>query len=269
MLKVGIIGYGTIGEDVASAIIQGQAGKTELAAVLLRSLSKYEKATEMLKEVMTVDENEFFARKLDVVVECAGHASVKKYGERALQSGASLIVVSVGAFADASLLERMLEQAEANGKQVIVPSAAIGGLDRIAAGAVGPMEEVTLVTRKPPKAWYGTLIEQQVDLANLKEPYCAFEGVARDSARLFPESVNVSAALSLAGVGFDETKVKVYADPNITHNTHEISARGKFGAIKLQIQNTPSARNPKTGYIVAMSVIKSLRNMASPFVIGI
>lgn len=269
MLNIGIIGYGTIGEEVAQAVAEGRAGRAGLAAILVRDPAKHADAPEPLRRLMTADADDFLSRGLDVVVECAGHGSVKSMGTRTLESGAHLIVVSVGAFADESLLRRARETAEACGKQIIVPSAAIGGLDRIAAGAVGPMDEVTLVTRKPPKAWYGTMIERQVDLGGLTEPYCAFEGAARDSARLFPESVNVSAALSLAGVGFDETRVKVYADPTVTHNTHEIEASGKFGRIRLQIQNTPSARNPKTGYIVAMSVIKCIRDMTSPFVIGI
>lgn len=268
MLKVGIIGYGTIGEDVAQVILQGEAGLVQLKAILVRDETKYPD-TGSHEYIMTACEDVFYAQDLDVVVECAGHEAVMKYGEKTLEQGADLILVSVGALADEPLLLRMTEKARETGKKIIVPSAAIGGLDRIAAGSVGPMEEVTLVTRKPPSAWIGTLIEQQVDLAELSEPYCAFEGVARDSARLFPESVNVSAALSLAGVGFERTKVKVFVDPHISHNTHEIEARGKFGEIKLQIRNTPSAGNPKTGYIVAMSVIKTIRDLTSPLVIGI
>ncbi|OXM82376.1 aspartate dehydrogenase [Paenibacillus rigui] len=268
MLNIGIIGYGTIGEDVAQALLRNEAGRARLKAVLVRDRTKYD-LSGPLKNVMTESEDEFFGQNMDIIVECAGHHAVQAYGEKVLDCGADLILVSVGALADEALQKRLMDKAAASGGKMIVPSAAIGGLDRIAAGSLGPMEEVTLTTRKPPKAWYGTLIEQQVDLANLQEPYCAFEGVARDSARLFPESVNVSAALSLAGVGFDRTKVKVYVDPGITHNTHEIEARGKFGQIKLQIQNTPSARNPKTGYIVAMSVIKTIRDASSTFVIGV
>lgn len=268
MIKVGIIGYGTIGEDVARVILQGNAGAAQLRAILVRDENKYPEAC-LPGCVMTSSEDVFFAQELDVVVESAGHEAVVKYGEKTLAYGADLILVSVGALADEPLLHRIMKKAREAGRKVIVPSAAIGGLDRIAAGSVGPMDEVTLVTRKPPKAWIGTVIEQQVNLEELTEPYCAFEGVARDSARMFPESVNVSAALSLAGVGFDQTKVKVFVDPHITHNTHEIEAKGKFGQIRLQIRNTPSAGNPKTGYIVAMSVIKTLRDLTSPFVIGI
>jgi aspartate dehydrogenase len=268
MLNVGIIGYGTIGQDVAQAILKGNAGQVQLKAILVRDETKYPD-TSSRGYVMTSNEEVFFRQGLDVVVESAGHEAVKHYGEKALDNRADLILVSVGALADESLLLKIREKARQTGRKVMVPSAAIGGLDRIAAGSVGPMDEVTLVTRKPPKAWIGTVIEQQVNLAELTEPYCAFDGVARDSARLFPESVNVSAALSLAGVGFDLTKVKVFVDPNISHNTHEIEAKGKFGQIHLQIRNTPSAGNPKTGYIVAMSVIKTLRDLTSPFVIGI
>lgn len=268
MLQIGIIGYGTIGQDVAQAIVQGSAGAVQLKAILVRDKSKFPDAGS-LTNVITSSEEEFFAQGLDVVVESAGHGAVVKYGEKVLENGADLILVSVGALADEPLQQDIMKKARETGRKVMVPSAAIGGLDRIAAGSVGPMDEVTLVTRKPPKAWVGTIIEQQVNLAELTEPYCAFEGVARDSARLFPESVNVSAALSLAGVGFDRTRVKVFVDPNISHNTHEIEAKGKFGHIQLQIRNTPSAGNPKTGYIVAMSVIKTLRDLTSPFVIGI
>jgi aspartate dehydrogenase len=268
MLKVGIIGYGTIGEDVAQAILNQEAGNVELTAVLVRHLSKIENA-EKQPFLITDNQELFFSQSLDIVVESAGHGAIIHYGEQALRSGSDLIVVSVGAFADESLYEQLHQVAKEMKKKIIIPSAAIGGLDRIAAGSVGPIDEVTLTTRKPPQAWYGTIIEEQVDLNTLTEPHCAFEGVARDSARLFPESVNVSAALSLAGVGFDKTKVKVFVDPHVTHNTHEIYAKGKFGEIKLQIQNTPSARNPKTGYIVAMSVIKTLRDLSSSFIIGI
>ncbi|SDJ77784.1 aspartate dehydrogenase [Paenibacillus naphthalenovorans] len=269
MYKVGIIGYGTIGEDVAASIIRGAAGEARLAAILLRDKSKFRGGEDIRDCLITDDADAFFRQPLDIVVECAGHEAVRAYGEKALLHGADLLLVSVGALADEALLGLLKAAAAGSGRRLIVPSAAIGGLDRIAAGSLGPLEEVTLITRKPPRAWYGTPVERQVDLAELREPYCAFDGVARDSARLFPESVNVSAALSLAGVGFDRTKVKVYVDPHISHNTHEIEARGKFGQIRLQISNTPSARNPKTGYIVAMSVTKVLRDLTSSFVIGL
>lgn len=267
MLRVGIIGFGTIGRDTANYILEKQAGNTELVSILVRDKKRVDST---LPDSLFCDQpDEFFSKGLDIVVEGAGHHAVQLYAERALRSGSDFIVSSVGAFNDQALLDKVLAAAKENGKRLIVPSAAVGGLDRIAAGAVGPLTVVTLKTSKPPKAWFGTIVEDQVDLHNLTEPVCVFEGNARESSRRFPESVNVSAALSLAGLGLDQTKVKVFVDPNINRNVHEIYASGKFGEIRLQIQNTPSPNNPKTGYIVAMSIAKVLKNLSTNLVIGL
>ena len=42
-------------------------------------------------------------------------------------------------------------------------------------------------------------------LRNLKEAREVFRGSAREGALMFPESINVAAAVSLAGVGLDQT----------------------------------------------------------------
>jgi aspartate dehydrogenase len=81
--------------------------------------------------------------------------------------------------------------------------------------------------------------------------------------------VNVSAALSLAGIGFEETKVQVYVDPTIQMNTHTITAKGFFGQMEITIQNKPFKQNPKSSPIVAMSVAKVLQNLTTPVVIGL
>ncbi|NJJ39632.1 aspartate dehydrogenase [Paenibacillus apii] len=269
-MRVGIIGYGTIGTDVAGFIQRGEAGEASLAAVLVRKGPTCESglAGESGKPLFTASFNEFMEQAPDLVVECAGHSAVAAYGERVLRT-ADFMVVSAGALADEDLHGRLMKTARENGHRLVVPSAAIAGLDRIAAASVGYMEEVSLITRKPPKAWIGTFVEDKLNLEGLTEPVCVFEGPARESAKLFPESVNVSAALSLAGIGFDRTTVKVFVDPGITSNRHQVVARGKFGELQLEVGNTPSAANPKTGYIVAMSVIHNLRKLSGPFMIGL
>jgi aspartate dehydrogenase len=267
MIRVGLIGYGTAGRDVAEAILAGQAGDSRLTAVLVRDAAKYT-ATNLPGCCLTDDEAAFFACRPDVVVETAGHEAVRRYVQPALQHGSDFMVVSVGAFCDQALLDRTLGTAREQGRRLIVPSAAIAGLDRITAAAQGPLDSVTLTTRKPVKAWRGTFAEEVVNLDSVSTPTLIFEGNARESARLFPESVNVSAALSLAGVGFEATRVRVLVDPTIEKNVHEVSARGLFGEVRIEVQNTPSPDNPKTGYIVAMSVARALKNLSSPLVIG-
>jgi aspartate dehydrogenase len=267
MLKLGIIGFGSIGKDVAHYIKEEKVKGVSLNGVLVRNKEKLLPSGENWVICDQIDE--FLKLDLDVVIEAAGHEAVYRFGEDVLLSGKDFMIVSVGALADETLHSSLEKAAEKTNTKLIIPSAAIAGLDRIASAQFRTINEVKLITRKPPRVWYGTIAEEKVDLETISEPYCIFNGTARESAKLFPESVNVSAALSLAGIGFDETKVEVYVDPTVQHNTHEISACGDFGEVHFQVQNTPSEDNPKSGYIVAMSICKVLNNFTSRFVIGI
>ncbi|MEH7336755.1 aspartate dehydrogenase [Neobacillus drentensis] len=268
MLSAGIIGYGTLGKSIAEFIHSGQAGDVNLKSILVR---KQPNPLDNLPEhcTMTTDQEAFFNQNLDIIIEAAGHNAVKQYGEKTLSSGSDLILLSVGVLADNEFYESLQETALKSKKQIIIPSAAIAGLDRIAAGVLGEIDEIKLITRKHPRSWYGTIAEEKVDLATITEPYCIFEGNARNAAKLFPENVNVSAALSIAGIGFEKTKVQVYVDPTIQLNTHTILAKGEFGQVEISVQNKPFTQNPKSSPIVAMSVAKVLKNMTAPAVIGL
>jgi aspartate dehydrogenase len=263
-LRLGLIGYGAIGRRVAEAVAVGLAGPVELRAVLVREPARYGAVPG--GAMLTADRAAFLAEPTELVVEAAGHDAVRQHGEAVLAAGRDLLVVSVGAFADDALLARLRAAATAAGRQILVPSGAIAGLDAISAAAVGGLDTVRITTRKPPAAWRGTVGEAQALAA--QEPVLLYEGPAREGVRRFPQNVNVAAALALAGVGLDATLMRVYADPTVQHNTHEVEARGAFGALHLVLQNVPS-ENPKTGRIVAMSVIKAVRNRVAPLVVGL
>ncbi|WP_249979167.1 aspartate dehydrogenase [Vreelandella olivaria] len=264
-IRAGLIGYGTAGRDVAKGILAGNAGDCQLTAVLVRNSHRYS-GTELPAGTLTDSIDAFFNAGLDVVIETAGHDAVRHYTSHALSKGCDVMVVSVGAFSDQALLNDTLEIARQQGKRVIIPSAAIAGLDRLSAATLGHVDSITLTTRKPVKAWRGTFAEEILNLDTISEPTLVFEGNARESSRLFPESVNVSAALSLAGIGFESTTVRVLVDPTIEKNIHEVSAQGVSGEVRIEVQNTPSPGNPKTGYIVAMSILSSLRQLTSPMI---
>ncbi len=264
-LRVGLIGLGAIGRPLAAAIATGQAGAARVVAALVRDPGRH--AGLPGGGLLTADPATFFAQPLDVVIEAAGHAALRQYGEAALRAGADLLVVSVGAFADDALLARLRAAAEATGRRILVPSGAIAGLDVIGAAAVGGLDEVTITTRKPPAAWRGTEAEAVALAATT--PVLLYEGPARQGVTHFPQNVNVAAALALAGVGLDATWMRVYADPTVAHNTHEVRARGAFGEVSLVLRNIPSPENPKTGRIVAMSVFKAVRSLRAPLVVGL
>lgn len=269
-LRVGLIGFGTIGVPFARAVRSGQAGRCTLTAVLVRGRSLEQAQAEVDPGcLVTSDPEPFFAAETDLVIECAGQEAVRTYGERVLASGRDLMVLSAGALAKDEMREHLVAVAEEHGSRILVPSGAIVCLDGIGAAAVGEVEEVTHVTRKPPRAWKGTPAEQVTDLDALTEPLVLFTGSPRQSAALYPANVNVQAAVALAGIGLDRTRVQVVADPTVTMNTHELRVRGAVGEIQVLLQNVPSPGNPKTGIITAHAVIKAVRNMTASLVVGV
>jgi aspartate dehydrogenase len=86
--------------------------------------------------------------------------------------------------------------------------------------------------------------------------------------RRFPQNVNVAAAVSLAGIGFDQTIVRVVADPAAQRNLHRIEAQGEFGELTLEFRLLPSPGNPKTSFLAALSAIRLIRRLSEPVVIG-
>ena len=84
----------------------------------------------------------------------------------------------------------------------------------------------------------------------------------------FPESANVVAAVSLAGLGFDRTEMIVIADPAATRNVHVVTAEGAFGTLKLEVQDVPSEANPKTARLAAMSAYRTLLDRSAMVKVG-
>jgi aspartate dehydrogenase len=127
-----------------------------------------------------------------------------------------------------------------------------------------------MVTRKPPKGLAGApyLEDQGITLDGLTEPLKVFDGSARDGARGFPANVNVAAALSLAGIGADRTRLEIWADPDIRRNTHHIVVEADSARFETTIENVPSEENPRTGRITALSVIATLRGLVAPLKVG-
>jgi aspartate dehydrogenase len=255
-VKLGLIGYGAIGKHVEAA----QLGDIELVSVLVKRPRNDGR--------LTHEPDRFFAHRFDAVAECAGHGAVRAYGQRVLEADADLLVTSVGAFTDDALFDRLLAVARANGRRLILPSAGIGALDILSSAAVGGLERVTVTVRKDPSAWRGTVAETQIDLDTLSTPHVVFDGPVRDGARLYPQNVNISAAAAIAGLGLDRTRLVIVADPMIDTHIVELEAEGAFGRFAFREDVAISGENRKTGKLVAMAMVKSIRQLASPLIVA-
>ena len=255
-LRLGLIGYGAIGKHVVAASIEN----IELVSILVKQPRN--------DALLTHDPGRFFGNRFDAVAEFAGHEAVRSHGQRVLEGGADFLVTSVGAFTDDALLDRLLAAAKASGRRVILPSAGIGALDILSGAAAGGLDSVVVTVRKDPSAWKGTVAEEQVDLDSLEEPHVLFDGPVREGARLYPQNVNISAAAALAGMGLDLTRVVIVADPTVNTHVVELEATGAFGCFTFREDVVVSEENRKTGKLVAMAMVKSIRQLASPLVVA-
>jgi len=261
-MRLGLIGLGAIGGEVLAAAERGELPGVDLASVLVR------RPRTLSMRMVAPDADAFFAQGFDAVLECAGHQAVRDHGARALGGGSDLLVTSAGALTDDALLTSLLGAAEQGGTRLVVPSAGIGALDILAGAAAGGLDDVTVTVRKDPLSWKGTLAETLCDLDRLGAPVTLYEGPVREGARRYPQNVNISAAAAFAGIGLDRTRLVIIADPTIATHVVEIAARGRFGSFSFREDVIPTESNPKTGRLVAMAVIKTVRQLASRFVVG-
>jgi aspartate dehydrogenase len=258
MINVGIVGMGVIGTHVAKAIENGIPG-IELAGVSVRTMAKAG-----AYRVFAVDE---LIRRSDVIVEAATQGALKDFGPDVLRAGKHLMVLSVGALVD--VLDEWSRLAATRGCRILVPSGAIAGLDGMKGAREGAISSVTMETRKPPRGLAGApyIVERRIDLDAIREETLIFEGAATEAVKAFPANVNVVAALSLAGLGPERTRIKLFAVPGQETNQHRIIIEGEFGRLRIEVETVPS-ENPRTGKLSYLSAIAMLRELGASIQVG-
>jgi aspartate dehydrogenase len=264
-LRVAIVGLGPIGIGVMEALDRGIDGLV-LSAVSVQNPEKHRDRLAKLTRQPAILPIDALAEVADIVIECAPSKLVRSIVAPFVKAGKTAVVLSAGA-----LLENddLIDLARQNGGQIVVPTGALIGLDAVTAAAVGEIQSVRMLTRKPVRGLAGApyIVENNIDIESITEPLKIFEGTAREAAKGFPANLNVAVALSLAGIGPDRTKLEIWADPALTRNTHRIEVESDSARFSMSIENIPS-ENPKTGRITALSVIAALRKLTSPLQVG-
>ena len=265
-LTVAIAGLGAIGMVVARRLDAGMPGLA-LAAVAGRDMEKTRAAVAGFRAAPPVMDAARLGEVAEIVVDCAPGPQLGAIGEPALARGRIFVTVNA-----AILLDRLdlVDKARAGGGRIIVPTGGLLGFDAVRAAAQGKVERVTMVTRKPPQGLAGApyLAANGIDVMAMREKTRIFAGSAREAARGFPANVNVAAALSLAGIGADATRVEIWAEPGSTRNTHTIEVEAEAARFTMTIENVPSAENPRTGRLTPLSVLACLEGLVSPLRVG-
>jgi aspartate dehydrogenase len=270
---VAIIGCGTIGKEIAYAVDKGKIKNASIVSLLDKIKGAAEELLSGLhnsnpyvySDFMDFVSSPSFA-DADVVVEAASQDAVNKFCKTILENGKSLIIMSVGALANQDLWSELQDNAVRNRSRIYVPTGAIAGIDAIRS-VRDLIESVTLTTTKNPKALSGApFFDSEFDVFKLNQRRIIYEGNANDAVKKFPLNVNIAAVLGLAGVGIQNTKVKIIVDPSTDRNQHDITVNGKFGEMTISVSNVPSTTNPKTSFLAVLSAIECLRSVCNEHV---
>ena len=175
-MDIGIVGAGSIGRKVATELEAGRAPGLRVTALSSRTEVKARELAAILgsrPEVVSLHE---VPALCDVVIEAAGAHAVEEIVTTSLEASKSVVVVSCGA-----LLGRddLFELARRRGARIHVPSGAIIGLDGLLAASEGQIDNITMITRKPPEGLKGSPgVEMAgIDLDAITEATEVFEGL--------------------------------------------------------------------------------------------
>ena len=264
---VGIIGCGTIGSELAIACNDRMRESLYLSGICDQDGKKAVSLKRLLKGRALILNMDGLIRKADLIVEAASASSSADILKKAIKNKKDIMIMSIGGLIGN---EDLLEKAAKAGIKVYLPSEAVCGIDGLKSGSAGRIDSVTLITRKPPKGLEGApyLKEKNIKLSDIKNETVIFEGSAKEAIKGFPQNVNVCAALSLAGIGADRTRVRIVTSPGYTKNIHEVEIKGDFGNISTKTENAPSKSNPKTSRLAVLSAIATLEGIIKSVRIG-
>ncbi len=262
VVKVGLVGCGAIGSYLAVSIQHRFSKSARLVGLHDTSPEAVKKLLKRLRKQIPPLPLLELVRRCDLLLEAASAGAVSQLLPLAIRHRKPVVVLSTG-----GLLKHpeLLSEAARRGVPLYLPSGAVAGLDALKAHAIGRIKRVILTTRKPLAALAKAPgMKRTRSLA----PRLVFRGTARQAAQGYPQNLNVAATLSLAGLGPDQTEVRVIADPQGRFNIHELEVVGEAGRLSTRVENLAMKENPKTSLLAAFSALALLKEILEPVRVG-
>jgi aspartate dehydrogenase len=294
-VKVGILGFGLIGQYIARRILDAShpqtiCDTTELTFVWNRTSSKLrgqacvdaigcEVPESSILEDLDALEVQF--PQVDVIVEVAHPNIYTTHGERLLRHS-SVYVGSPTAFADRDVSEK-LKALVAPGHALYFPSGALWGAnDVLKMGNMRTLAAVSITMRKPPHSFrleepLQSALQSYIDLLDNPEThktapssFTLYDGPVRGICPLAPNNVNTMACLAVASgeeVGFDHCRGILIADATVAAHVIDITIRGKPIAGRDDVFEVSTRRynpcdpNQVTATATYPSFLSSLKNI--------
>jgi aspartate dehydrogenase len=259
--KIGIVGCGTIGCFIAKFIdreLDLLAGISGLCDINADSAKKLSQVVSSHPPQVILDD---LIQRSDIIVETASAKASFEIAKKSLTMGKDIFLLSVGGIL--SRAEELFDLARKSRARLIIPSGAISGLDGIKGAGMGNIKSVSLTTKKPPKGLKGApyIEENNIDLEAITGEKTIFTGSAEEAVKAFPKNINVSALLSIIGIGAKRTRVTIITSPEYMVNRHEVEVEGDFGRLITITENVACADNPKTSFLACLSAASCLRQV--------
>lgn len=267
-MNIGILGCGAIGRGIARYIVQNPEGSWRLTGVYDIDQQRAGKlAVELSQSNLKKASLTELIQDCDLMVEAINAPDTRDIIEEALSSRKHVLALSAGKLLDAG---HLFELAARNRCQILIPSGAISGIDAVKSGALTPVKQITLTTRKPVSGFQGVsyIQEKGIDLEAIKEETVIFEGGVADAVKHFPQNINVAATLALACGAPSKLTIRIITSPEYTFNSHEIEMTGDFGRLVTKTENRVSPENPKTSYLAVLSALRTLKDFCEGKRIG-
>jgi aspartate dehydrogenase len=146
-LRLAFVGWGAIARRVAG-LLQERNDNIAVVGIATRNAPQHDSGLPDGARWLAVPDG---LRDLtpDLVVEAVGRAAVEPWGLASLRWAPAFVVSSTSAFSDDAVLQRLVDEAERCGSQILIPSGALAGLDALAAASRLPLECVTHRIVKP------------------------------------------------------------------------------------------------------------------------
>ena len=251
-----IVGCGKLGTIVAEAVAGGVLAEYELVGVYSRTRIKAEALAQRMPQQPVVCDSieELLALRPDYVVEAASPAAMRELALPALRGGASVVTLSIGAFADDVFYVDVMRTAKKCGVRVYVVSGATGGFDVLQTATLMGGATARFFNEKGPDALRGTKV---YDEALQTEQRTVFVGTAKEAIAVFPTKVNVTVAASRASVGPENMHVTMQSTPGFVGDTQRVEIKNEQVHAVVDVYSA-------TSEIAGWSVVSTLLNISSP-----
>jgi len=234
VIRYGIVGFGRIGQRLAARL-------PGAVAVLTRSPAETAGDVPACRDLGI-----FLAHRPQVVVECASRDALAEIGPKVLAAGCDLVPLSLTALADRDVERRLVAAAEAGPGRIEIAPGAIGTLDLLATAREEGITRVVYRQLKSPAMWKLVAAAQGVDFDAITARTIFRRGSVRALAADFPNNLNTSVGVALAGAGLDRTEAELVADPALTETAHELEIYAAPGnaVLKLGGRDVPPDGDP-------------------------